>query len=128
MSYNTRLKPKRKTNIKPKKKHIEEKEEEYEPPKGSNKRLGQYLTRARSCKSNHQKISVKEEELEEEKEESEIYEEHSEDDDDDDDDEEIDSPIVKKVRVQKYYEPIADGNKVYRYDDDPYEYKRARKY
>lgn len=123
MSYNTRLKSKRKTSIKPKKKHIEEKEEDYEPPKGSNKRLGQYLTRDRSCKSNQKKMSVKQEEFEEEKDDSEIYEEQSEEDDD----EEIDSPIVKKLRVQKYYEPIADGDKVYNYEDDPYEYKRARK-
>lgn len=33
----------------------------------------------------------------------------------------------RRPRVQKIYEPIVDNEKVYRYEDDPSEYKRARK-
>ncbi len=50
-----------------------------------------------------------------------------EDEEDDDDDEEPNHPKVKKVRVQKFYEVIYDNDKVYKYEDDPLEYKRARK-
>lgn len=36
------------------------------------------------------------------------------------------APILKK-KIHKYYEPIKDGNVTYRYEDDPVEYKKARK-
>jgi hypothetical protein len=35
-------------------------------------------------------------------------------------------PIINK-KIHKYYEPLLDGNVVYRYEDDPEEYKKARK-
>mmetsp|Transcript_11348 Transcript_11348/g.9756 ORF Transcript_11348/g.9756 Transcript_11348/m.9756 type:complete len:213 (+) Transcript_11348:123-761(+) len=35
-------------------------------------------------------------------------------------------PIIRKG-IHKYYEPIHDGTKVYRYEDNPSEYKKARK-
>jgi regulator of replication initiation timing len=35
-------------------------------------------------------------------------------------------PIVRKG-IRKYYEPILDNNAVYRYEDDPNEYRKARK-
>jgi len=44
-----------------------------------------------------------------------------------DDDYEVESPRLRKIRIQKFYEPIYDNDKVYRYEDDPNEYKRARK-
>ena len=33
-------------------------------------------------------------------------------------------PVKKKIH--KYYEPLIDNNVVYRYEDDPVEYKKAR--
>ncbi len=35
-------------------------------------------------------------------------------------------PIINK-KIHKYYEPLIDGNMVYRFEDDPEEYKKARK-
>jgi hypothetical protein len=35
-------------------------------------------------------------------------------------------PGVKK-QIKKYYEPLIDGKMVFRYEDDPEEYKKARK-
>ena len=35
--------------------------------------------------------------------------------------------VPKTKTIKKKYEPIQDCNKVYRYEDDPEEYKRARK-
>ena len=34
--------------------------------------------------------------------------------------------IIKK-KIHKYYEPLKDGNVIYRYEEDPVEYKKARK-
>jgi len=48
-------------------------------------------------------------------------------DDYNEDDEEAESPRLRKIRIQKFYEPIYDNDKVYNYDDDPNEYKKARK-
>lgn len=36
------------------------------------------------------------------------------------------TPIIRKG-IHKYYEPIRDGNIVFKYEDNPSEYKKARK-
>lgn len=36
-------------------------------------------------------------------------------------------PPILKRGIHKYYEPIVDNNIIYRYEDNPNEYKKARK-
>lgn len=99
-------------------------EDDYEPPTNLSKRIAPYLTR--NHKSPHSKPSKKKE-IHIKKEEE--YKEEDEDEYEyEDEDEDFEIPITKKLRVQKYYEPIVDNDKTYKYSEDPYEYKRARKY
>lgn len=37
------------------------------------------------------------------------------------------APPMLKRRIHKHYEPLVDNNVVYRYEEDPVEYKKARK-
>jgi hypothetical protein len=43
------------------------------------------------------------------------------------DDGDIESPRTRKIRVQKCYEPLMDNGILYVYNDNPEEYKKARK-
>ena len=36
-------------------------------------------------------------------------------------------PCIQKKNIHKYYEPIFDGHTVFKYEDNPLEYKKARK-
>ena len=36
-------------------------------------------------------------------------------------------PPIQKKNIHKYYEPIFDGHSVFKYEDNPLEYKKARK-
>ena len=36
-------------------------------------------------------------------------------------------PSIQKKDIHKYYEPIFDGNSAFKYEDNPLEYKKARK-
>ena len=37
-------------------------------------------------------------------------------------------PKVKKTIYKKFYEPIFDNQMIYRYEENPEEYRKARKY
>ena len=39
----------------------------------------------------------------------------------------INTEKTKTKGIKKYYEPINDGGKVYKYEDNPSEYKKLRK-